>query len=328
MLFGRKSRVEGNKMAGMTGFTIEAVDIRTAIEARDALQTLTGADRLSADYIKDGSTNHMMSVFQDSLIDANTLAYYKLTRNSTTQIQAEKIDNERDFVVVNGEIVSLSTAITCDLTDNLIAADGTDAGSAPLDATAYHVYLSNSSASFAPSDVRLSSIAPASGEYLAASGNGANWRRIGYLKTDSATATLTNDWQICGKGIDVFSQCPVANITQNAGDSDFYSNSNLQLPNFCVMPNTAILVFGIIRETNDNITTIGPGLYISGTEYSQSADTADQANQNYSTSIIAGEKFDISSNFMVEMKYYYTSGTTLTILSGPQTKIYVIRITT
>ncbi len=319
-------------MAGMTGFTIETVDIRTATEARDALQTLTGADRLSADYIKDGSVNHMMSVFQDSLVDANTLAHYKLTRNTTTQIQAEKIDNERDFVVVNGEIVSLSTAITCDLTDNLIAADGTDAGSAPLAATAYHIYLSNSSASFAPSDVRLSATAPASGEYLAASGNGANWRRIGYLKTDSATATLTNDWQICGKGIDVFMLELGVSLSRSAGDAGWY-NDLLNMNDVVFMDRSSYLIIGQLN-----------GGYSDTADYTQGRITKDStpkaskhtysgvANYTLALNILFAEKSISNQDSNISLEYKYIGANTLYIdnnidSEGQRTMLQVIRIT-
>ena len=59
----------------------------------------------------------------------------------------------------------------------------------------YYVYLSNSSASPFPSQLRLSKTAPTEG-YLAASGNGANWRCVGMVHLDE-NGQFATDGDIC-----------------------------------------------------------------------------------------------------------------------------------
>jgi hypothetical protein len=74
--------------------------------------------------------------------------------------------------------------------DNLISSTGTDSGGAMAASTLYYVYVSNSKASFSPSSIRASATAPSAFngiESLAASGNGLNWRFVGWIRTDGST---------------------------------------------------------------------------------------------------------------------------------------------
>ena len=91
------------------------------------------------------------------------------------------------LIEVNGESVDCSTPLTLAKTANLISAAGADVGSAMSAGTFYYVYVSNSSASYAPSSVRASTTAPTAG-YLGASGNAAEWRYVGdcYLWSDGS----------------------------------------------------------------------------------------------------------------------------------------------
>ena len=63
-------------------------------------------------------------------------------------------------IYINGELLSLSSDLTLLTTDNLLAADGTDASAAMAVSTLYAIYASNSSASYAPSDLRASATTP------------------------------------------------------------------------------------------------------------------------------------------------------------------------
>jgi len=71
--------------------------------------------------------------------------------------------------------------------DNLITSTGADAGGGMGTDITYCVYISNSSASPFPSDLRGSTTAPTllNGiKYLGTSGNAANWRFVGWVQRD------------------------------------------------------------------------------------------------------------------------------------------------
>lgn len=92
-------------------------------------------------------------------------------------------------VEVNGGVVVVPTAgLTRNVGDNLIAADGTDSGGAAVASTLYYVYVSNALATFRPSSIALSATAPSivnGVKYLAGAGNGANWRFVGWVRTNA-----------------------------------------------------------------------------------------------------------------------------------------------
>ncbi len=124
-----------------------------------------------------------------SVIPFKGLADVKLEYVSASQITLGGIEGTSEFIYVNGEFLDCSTPLTIDYDDNLLAADGTDSSGAPTDATLYYVYASNSQASYRASGIGLSASAPTGG-YLAASGNGAEWRLVGwvYLIDNGGTA--------------------------------------------------------------------------------------------------------------------------------------------
>lgn len=118
--------------------------------------------------------------------------FARLQRDSATQLS---IQNYKGTVVeVNSERVTVgSSGFTLLNTANLISATGTDSGGAPAINTLYYVYVSNSQASFAPLGIRMSATAPSlfgGVKYLAATGNGANWRFVGWVKTISNGGTV------------------------------------------------------------------------------------------------------------------------------------------
>jgi hypothetical protein len=100
-----------------------------------------------------------------------------------------------NVIEVSGELVSIADGsgtplLTFDpLTQHTILATGLDSTVLPSDLTLYHVYLSNSSASYAPSSLRLSLVAPtylSGSPYLGTTGNAANWRYLGSVYQSSA----------------------------------------------------------------------------------------------------------------------------------------------
>lgn len=121
----------------------------------------------------------------------------RLQRDSTTQVSVQRFGG--DLVDVNGANVSLgSSGIALLTTDNLITSTGADAGAAMAASTLYYVYVSNSSASPFPSDLRASTTAPSllnGVKYLGTSGNAANWRFVGWVRTNGSTQFVDSDTQ-------------------------------------------------------------------------------------------------------------------------------------
>ena len=131
-------------------------------------------------------------VYEDDL-QFKGIAEVRLNYVSLSQIQLEGIEGTSELICVNGEFLDCSTPKTLDYDDNLLAADGTDSGGAATDAVLYYVYASNSQASYRASGIGLSATAHTGG-YLAAAGNGLNWRLIGwvYLIDNAGTAEFRN----------------------------------------------------------------------------------------------------------------------------------------
>jgi hypothetical protein len=130
-------------------------------------------------------------VGENSRIEGDSVFEGYMQRDSATQISLQRAKGKA--VIVNGEPVGIPSAgLTRDNDDNRIAGDGTDAGASLAVDTLYYVYVSNSRASFSPNSIRFSTVAPTllqGVNYLAASGNGANWRFVGWIRTISNGGT-------------------------------------------------------------------------------------------------------------------------------------------
>lgn len=118
----------------------------------------------------------------------------RVVRNTATSLRLDRYSNAQ--AVSNGEVVEVNLAMALLTTDNLIDADGDDAGAGGMAAsTLFYVYVSNGGATFAPNQMRASATAPTVVEgvyYLGASGNAANWRFLAFVATDAA-AELRDD---------------------------------------------------------------------------------------------------------------------------------------
>lgn len=267
------------------------------------------------------------------LSESKAHCYCKLKRNSTIQIQIEKINSEKNFVIVNEKKVDLTTSKRCDIAGtgvrNLIASDGTDSGITPIANTNYHIYLSNNLVSWASETIALSNFSPVNGEYLGTSENALNWRRVGYISTDTSGITITNDWQLCGFGIDIFEKTLTSTITRTSGSSGFYQDANLQMNKVTVLPNTVISVIALIRGHYDvPSSVIANYLYINGNAKTQSGTvTGNSANVETSGCAVGLETFISSGSISIEQRYHYGGANTLTISSGPVTALEVTRIT-
>lgn len=167
---------------------------KTLAEVKTILGLGTAAYTAATDYV----THALATAANDFLVASGSGAYVKKTlaetkvilgvvRNdvqlqyvSTTQIQLIGLNGTTKVITVNGLELDCSTAKTVDNTDHLLAADGTDSGNTPTDGALYYVYASNANASYRASGVGLSATAHTSG-YLATSGNGANWKLVGWV---------------------------------------------------------------------------------------------------------------------------------------------------
>lgn len=113
----------------------------------------------------------------------------RLARDSATQLSLKRENGQ--YVFVTGEFVDPgSGGLTITTTDNRIDSAGADAGAALTTSTLYYVYVSNSKATFAPLGIRLSTVAPSlykGAYYLGTSGNAANWRHVGWVRTNGST---------------------------------------------------------------------------------------------------------------------------------------------
>ena len=112
-----------------------------------------------------------------------------LQRDSTVQVSLQRFGG--DAVEVNGEIVDPgASGLTLLTTDKLITAAGLEAAGAMTASGFFHVYVPNSQASFSPLKMRASITAPSflnGVKYLGTSGNAANWRFAGWLRTNPST---------------------------------------------------------------------------------------------------------------------------------------------
>lgn len=119
------------------------------------------------------------------------LADVRLQFNSATVVDLVGVKSKQ--INVNGEIIDVSSTISVDLsTDNTIDATGADTASTPAASTLHYVYVSNSSASPFPSDLRLSTVAPSfdatqKAMVLGGTGNAAEWKFVGWVNTDGSS---------------------------------------------------------------------------------------------------------------------------------------------
>jgi hypothetical protein len=89
-------------------------------------------------------------------------------------------------IEINGENVNIGALNICDVGNDLIDNDGADSGLSPANLARTYAYVSNSSATTNPNSLRLSSSAPVDYggfRYLNSTGNGANWRFVGWVGT-------------------------------------------------------------------------------------------------------------------------------------------------
>lgn len=113
----------------------------------------------------------------------------RLQRDSATAISLQRYAGQ--YVEVGGEMVDVgASGLSCATSDNTINGTGGDSGTGPSASSTYQVYVSNSSASFAPLDLRLSGQSPSlvgGVKYLGTSGNALNWRFVGWVYLDGST---------------------------------------------------------------------------------------------------------------------------------------------
>lgn len=184
-----------------------------------------------------------------------------------------------------------------------LVSDGTDAGTTPSVDTLYHVYISNSGASFAPSSMRLSTTAPTAlngVKYLATTGNGAKWRFAGWAYTfdNGSGAELWDDplrrlvvnyynrkVECIGTAVNYTNDNALSYWTKSSATYTYYGttqgNSQLQVisngedaidsflqPGF-VTCTAGDCIFGLAIDGNDPAPSTGHNSSVSGPEVTQ-----------------------------------------------------------
>jgi hypothetical protein len=139
--------------------------------------------------------NTNLQVLQNQLTNA---MQGRIQWDSTTQVSLQRYIG--DTVEVNGLNLSMgSSGIALKTSDDLINSDGSDnTGVSMVASTLYYVYLSNANASPFPTQLRASAtkyVSVNGVRYLGSSGNAANWRFIGYVRTDGSTHFVDSDTQ-------------------------------------------------------------------------------------------------------------------------------------
>jgi len=255
----------------------------------------------------------------------------RLSRTNTTTITLDRYNGSS--CVVNGEDIDPgSGGIACVTTDNLISSTGTDSAGAMGASTLYYIYLSNTSASFAPSDVRGSATAPSSYngvKYLATSGNGANWRFVGYVRTNASTNFVddTTDRLVVN-----FYNRQVKSLFLNPGYAD--ANSATTYTNataddwVAVNGGTGATGSWIANGENaikaDTFMVLSNGTLASKTRMGLGIDDTSAASKIHTSggAAVAGERFCISGSYCaVETEGYHTITMLTTVDSGTATII-------
>lgn len=128
---------------------------------------------------------------EDSAIEDETVFEGYMQWSSTTEIKLNRGIGKH--ICINGEVVGVPSSGMARLTsDNRIDGAGADAGASTAINTLYYVYASNSFATFSPSSIRLSTVAPTAYrgiKHLGTSGNARNWRFVGWVRTISNAGT-------------------------------------------------------------------------------------------------------------------------------------------
>lgn len=287
------------------------------VYAPTAGATVKVGDESLAVYDFDGSVwsarSSGITVDQAAQLIAAAEAHHseRLARNSTTVFQIEAAEaGIQDFIVVNGETVSIATPKTCTVSGggvhNLLAADGTDSTGQPQASTLYYAYVSNSLASFEPSEVRLSATSPTNG-YLGA-GNGAHWRFVGAVYLDGSVQ-IAEDWNLCGFGVDIVEERLLSDITRSSGSGDF--DVFPAWSNVITLPNTVLMVFAeVLNRYNVNYQSISK-LYVGGGGPKSHKDQSGFANNTSSQAHFYTEKLAAITNQSIQLRYAYAGNSSI-----------------
>lgn len=115
---------------------------------------------------------------------------------SNTSTSALLVPYNGRYVEVAEVLVDIGSNITINNSDNRIDSTGADAGAAMTTSTLYYIYISNHKATYAPSSLRASTVAPTlwnGSYYLGTTGNAVNWRFVGWIRTDGSSQFVDSD---------------------------------------------------------------------------------------------------------------------------------------
>lgn len=292
----------------LSGIEAGATNDQTGAEMKAAIEALTEGSKLAASALNtDALTQYQLLAGRlGNLYPVNR--HPNLTRTSTTRMALTAPGANflgEQYVVVNGLYVDLSTAKTVDTSGasvvHTIASDGTDSTENPAVSTLYHVYLSNASASYAASSVRLSATAPTTG-YLATSGNGRNWRHVGAVYLDGS-AQIAADYNLAGYYPSVVTVPLASQIDRTSGSAGLYDI--ISLPNVVILPGLATLVSLVTQVTDSILAQLAQQVTDSSLAVllkhvpTQTTDVANQATLSLTYTTV--------QNITCKNQYYYTS---------------------
>lgn len=121
------------------------------------------------------------------------LAHGRFERKDTTTGRMVGLPGTSKRIEVGGDYTNLASDIERALTagNYLLNADGSISSSNPAANTIYYAYLLGPGHSTGPNQLRYSATAPNSNGYLGTTGNAAQCRHVGWIRTDASTQ-LTN----------------------------------------------------------------------------------------------------------------------------------------
>jgi len=299
------------------------------IEAKNAADSALAVVRMAdplgdTDGVAKGWVNSNFATEMDSL------TYGRLKYNTNAQYQIEPISvGVKDFVYVNNGRVDISTPKVNNLSDNLLTATGTDSGAAPSPGspTTYYSYLSNASASYAPSSLRLSATSPTS-RYLAGSGNGANWLSVGAVELTSGPGSIIpTKYSVCGYGMDYNFDYLTVSAVRSSGGSGWYNL--FTIANVILLDTTELQIFAQHSSLNS---LAG---YMSCRLYDSTAAATLSSYRDYSTisSNSKGQQMCAYTSASIQLRSfsydfsYPGSGTTTYYAGVNETFVHVYRFT-
>ena len=174
----------------------------------------------------------------------------RLNYLTTSSVRLSAFAGNKLFI--NG-VIATPGANDCTSGTTLITATGADAGVTPSASSSYYVYFSNANATFAPSELRLSSTAFATTsdgrKYLGTGGNALNWRYVGMVYLNASIQFVDNAYTISvvsefNRQKKILTRCPGYN-NNNASTAYTHNSANFAVASVLASPQIEFLNNGM-----------------------------------------------------------------------------------